>query len=84
MEAAVGWATVTVSVSEVSGSDGKGGGGKGGGEVIAPSSWGLGCSGNGVGAEVTVRVEGAVGWEAKRSSHNNNGESSSNFQRLEQ
>ena len=73
------WATVTVT--EVSGSGGvvggKGGGGKGGNEVIAPLSWGLGCSGNGGGAEVVVRVEAAVGWEAKRSSHYNNGESSS-------
>ena len=56
---------VTVTVSEVSGSGGvaggEGGGGKGGNEVIAPSSWGLGYSGNGGGAEVTVRVEAAVG-----------------------
>ena len=86
MLATVCW--VTVTVSEVSGSGGmgggEGGGGKGGGEVIAPSSWGLGCSGNRAGAEVAVRVEGAVGWETKRSSHKNNGEFSSNFQRLEQ
>ena len=42
MEAAVGWATVTVS--EVSGSSGVGGGkggGEGGSEVIAPFSRGL-------------------------------------------
>ena len=49
MEAALGWATVTVS--EVSGSGGEGGGegggGKGGGEVIAPLSWGLGYNVNG-------------------------------------
>ena len=88
MEAAVGWATVTVS--EVRGSSGvvggKGGGGKGGGEVIAPLSWGLGCSGNGGGAEVAVRVEATLGWETERSSNNNNDDSSSssNFQRLEQ
>ena len=89
MEATVGYATVTAL--EVSGSGGMGGGegegGKGGGEVIAPSSWGLGCSGNrGGGSEVAVRVEAAVGWEAKRSPHNNNGESSSssNFQRSKQ
>ena len=42
-----------------------------------PRHGGLGYSGNGGGAEVTVRVEAAVGWEAMRSSHNNNGGSSS-------
>ena len=46
MEVAVGWMTVIVSVSETSSNDGEGGGGKGGDEVIAPSSWRLGCSGN--------------------------------------
>ena len=78
METAVGW--VTVTVSEVSGSSGvgcgKGGGGNGGGVVIASSSWGLGCNGNRGGTEVVARVEATVGWEAKRSSDNNNGESS--------
>ena len=67
MEAALGWATVLVL--EVSGSGGEGGGegggGKGGGEVIAPSSWGLGCNGNGGGTEVAARIEAKVGWEPK-------------------
>ena len=64
MEVAVGWATVTLM--EVSGSSGmvggKGGGedgaSKGGSVIIAPSSWGLGCSDNGGGG---VRVEATVG-----------------------
>ena len=79
----MGWATVTVS--EVSGSGGVGGGegegdggeGKGGGEVIVPSSWGLGYSDNRGGVAVAVRMEAVVGWEAERSSNNNTGESSS-------
>ena len=48
MTAAVVW--VTVTVSEVSGScgegEGEGDGGKGGGEIIVPSSYGLGCTDN--------------------------------------
>ena len=63
MLAVVRWATVMVA--EVSGSGdvggGEGGGGKGGGEVIAPSSWGLGCNGNGGRAEVAARGEAIVG-----------------------
>ena len=66
MEAAVGWATVTVL--EVSGSGGEGGGesggGKGGGEFITPSSWGLGCNDNEGGEAVAVQMEATVGWEA--------------------
>ena len=61
--------------------------GNGGGVVIVPSSWGLGCNGNRGGTEVATRMEATVGWEAKRSSNKNNGESSSsssNFQHLEQ
>ena len=87
MEAAVGCEIVTVS--EVNGSNGVGcgesGGGNGGGLVVASSSWGIGCNVNGGGTEVAARVEATVGWEAKRSSNNNNDEySSSNFQRLQQ
>ena len=87
MEVTVGCATVLVS--EVSGSSGvgcgEGGGGNGGGLIIAPSSWWLGCNDNRGGTEVAARVEVTVGWEAKRSSNNNNGEySSSNFQRVQQ
>ena len=66
MEKAVRWATVTVL--EVIGSDGvvsgEGGGGKEGGEVIAPSSWGLGCSGNGGGGFTISVVRGALGLPA--------------------
>ena len=44
-----------------------------------PLSWELGYKGNGEGG-VSVRVEGAVDWEAKYSSNKNNNEySSSNF-----
>ena len=54
-----------MTVSEVSGSSGGGfgesGGGNVGGVVIAPSSWGLGCNGNGGGTEVTGRVEATMG-----------------------